>query len=209
MTKKLYIIRHGQTDFNKRGIVQGRGIDSSINEVGQQQAKAFYNSYKHILFDKIYVSSLVRTFQTVESFIADGIPFEKLSGLDEINWGEYEGKDLTDELLSGFDTLVSDWKNDNLDARLANGESPNQLVKRQQEAMEHIMRAQSEKNVLICTHGRAMRVLLCYLTDTPVCKMDDFEHTNTGLYVLEHAEDTFEIIDHFNTSHLKEIACHQ
>ncbi|MDP4678865.1 MAG: histidine phosphatase family protein, partial [Cyclobacteriaceae bacterium] len=37
-TKKIYIIRHGQTDYNKNNMVQGRGINSSINEFGQEQA---------------------------------------------------------------------------------------------------------------------------------------------------------------------------
>ena len=56
--KTIYIIRHGETDYNKQGVIQGRGIDSSLNEMGQQQALQFYRAYHHIGFDIIYTSEL-------------------------------------------------------------------------------------------------------------------------------------------------------
>ncbi|MFM8374363.1 MAG: histidine phosphatase family protein, partial [Bacteroidota bacterium] len=37
----VYFIRHGETDFNRQGIIQGRGVDSDLNETGRQQARAF------------------------------------------------------------------------------------------------------------------------------------------------------------------------
>jgi bisphosphoglycerate-dependent phosphoglycerate mutase len=61
-SKKIYIIRHGQTDFNKNGIVQGAGVDSSLNETGRQQAKAFYDKYKGEGFEKVYVSGNVEFY---------------------------------------------------------------------------------------------------------------------------------------------------
>ncbi|HLS39123.1 MAG TPA: histidine phosphatase family protein, partial [Sphingobacterium bovisgrunnientis] len=61
MKKTFYFIRHGQTDLNLKGIVQGRGVNTSLNDSGRKQADAFFNAYKHIPFDKIYTSTLVRT----------------------------------------------------------------------------------------------------------------------------------------------------
>ena len=53
MSKKtIYLIRHGQTDFNKQGIVQGSGVDSSLNDEGHAQARKFFEAYHHINFDK-------------------------------------------------------------------------------------------------------------------------------------------------------------
>ena len=70
------MIRHGETEYNRQGIVQGSGIDADLNETGRNQAEAFYQKYKDIPFDKVYTSALVRTHQTVEKFIEAGIPHE-------------------------------------------------------------------------------------------------------------------------------------
>src|SRR5690606_39610306 len=111
LEKILYIIRHGQTDLNLKGIVQGRGVNSPLNEMGKMQAQAFYNRYRDEHFDKIYTSTLLRTHQTVAHFVQDGIPMEQLKGLDEIGWGIYEGKEQTPEIMEGFSTLISRWRN--------------------------------------------------------------------------------------------------
>ena len=138
MKKTFYFIRHGQTDLNLKGIVQGRGVDSPLNENGIKQAQAFYDTYKNIPFDKIYTSTLIRTHQTVAPFLKDGIPMEQLIGLDEISWGIYEGQTQTEEILTGFDKVVSSWRNNDLDLAIEEGESPNTLVTRQKEAIEYM-----------------------------------------------------------------------
>lgn len=205
--KTFYIIRHGQTDLNLKGIVQGRGINSPLNDHGVQQAKAFFNAYQHIPFDKIYTSTLLRTEQTVQQFINKGIPNEPLIGLDEISWGIYEGQDLNDSILKGFDELVSSWRNGELDLALEQGESPNQVALRQKEAFEYMLQQDQEETILVCMHGRALRILLCHLTGIPISKMDDFPHTNTSLYVVEYEDGVFRIIDAYNTRHLEDLLC--
>lgn len=204
MKKTFYFIRHGQTDLNLKGIVQGRGVDTSLNENGRNQAEAFYTAYKHIPFDKIYTSSLVRTHQTVDRFVQElHIPKEDLLGLDEISWGVYEGQVQDETIMKGFAKVVSSWRNNDLDLSIENGESPNELVKRQKEAILYMLSKEDEHTILVCMHGRALRILLCHLTDVPVCMMDDFPHTNTSLYVLTYEDGKFEIIDYYNTIHLE------
>ncbi|MEI5986242.1 MULTISPECIES: histidine phosphatase family protein [Sphingobacterium] len=202
MKKTFYFIRHGQTDLNLKGIVQGRGVNSPLNDNGIKQAQAFYEAYKHVPFDKIYVSTLLRTHQTVEPFLAHGIPSEELVGLDEISWGIYEGQEQTPEIMTGFEKVVNSWRNNDLDLAIDQGESPNTLVERQREAVEYMLAQEDEENVLVCMHGRALRIMLCHLTEVPVCQMDDFPHTNTALYILEYHNNQFNIIDYYNTSHL-------
>lgn len=203
MKKTFYFIRHGQTDLNLKGIVQGRGVDSPLNENGIKQAQAFYDTYKNIPFDKIYTSTLIRTHQTVAPFLKDGIPMEQLIGLDEISWGIYEGQTQTEEILTGFDKVVSSWRNNDLDLAIEEGESPNTLVTRQKEAVEYMLQQPEEETILVCMHGRALRVMLCHLTNVPVCNMDDFPHTNAALYKLEYSDNEFAIVDHYNVKHLE------
>jgi len=59
--KTIYLIRHGETDFNRRGVVQGSGVDSDLNDMGRAQAQAFFQAYQHVPFEKLYVSGLKRT----------------------------------------------------------------------------------------------------------------------------------------------------
>lgn len=205
MKKTFYFIRHGQTDLNLKGIVQGRGVNSPLNETGLRQAQAFYQAFKDVPFDKIYTSTLLRTKQTVQPFLDLGIPSEELDGLDEISWGIYEGKEQNETIMSGFEEIVSAWRNNELDIRIAEGESPNQLVSRQKEAVRHMLAKEQEETVLVCMHGRALRIMLCHLTDMPVCLMDDFPHTNTSLYILTYENDMFSITDHYNVKHLENL----
>ncbi|MFC7523407.1 histidine phosphatase family protein [Parapedobacter sp. GCM10030251] len=202
MEKILYIIRHGQTDLNLKGIVQGRGVDSPLNEMGKMQAEAFYARYKNEQFDKIYTSTLLRTHQTVAPFLENGLPMEQLEGLDEIGWGIYEGREQTPEIMEGFSDLITRWRNGELDTCVEGGETPNQLARRQREALQYILSKKNEKKILVCMHGRAMRVFLSVLTDRDIALMDDFPHTNTALYKVYY-DGAFSIEDAYNIEHLE------
>ena len=109
---RLYIIRHAETEYNRKGIIQGSEVDSDINDKGDIQAKSFYEYYKDINFDKIYVSALKRTFQTIRRFLDKGILYEKLKEFNEISWGINQGK--SDD-LEDYSKLINTWLSGNLD----------------------------------------------------------------------------------------------
>jgi probable phosphoglycerate mutase len=207
LEKIVYIIRHGQTDLNRHGIVQGRGIDSPLNDTGHLQAHAFYQAYKDEGFDRIYTSTLQRTVQTIQPFINDGIPHVSLSGLDEISWGIYEGKNQDPALIEGFNNLIERWRSGELDAAVEGGESPAQLIERQKVAMDAILSAPEDGKILICMHGRAMRILLSWLVLGDASQMDTFQHTNTSLYKIKFDVDApCQILDAYNIAHLEALS---
>ena len=176
------MIRHGQTDFNKQGIVQGRGIDSSLNQVGRGQAAHFYRFYENLPFDKIYTSSLTRTIQTVSGFIERGIEHTKLEGLDEIHWGSKEGKHFDAQDHQEYRKVTEQWTQGDTHISIAGGESPDDVISRQKQSLTHIMSNHKERLVLICMHGRALRIFMCLLLNYPLKHMNIFPHHNTGLY---------------------------
>jgi probable phosphoglycerate mutase len=202
-TKKIYIIRHGQTDFNLRGIVQGSGVNSSLNEKGRLQAQAFFDAYQNVAFDKIYTSSLKRTVESVQSFIDLGIPFVPLEGLNEISWGRKEGQPITLEEDAYYNWMLSQWQLGNTHERIEGGESPEDVTRRQDGAINYIMSKTDETNVLICMHGRAIRILLCRLLNYPLRSMDMFEHQNLCLYQLDFTGSMFGVKKYNDTLHLK------
>jgi probable phosphoglycerate mutase len=198
---ELYIIRHGETDFNRRGIVQGRGVNSDLNEQGIIQASQFYKAYHHVPFDHIITSTLKRTHQTVQGFIEKGIPWMQLAGLDELDWGEHEGRASTQETRRAFFELTRAWMNGELHQKFRGGESPLEVNARQKEALRSILEL-SQSKVLICMHGRALRLLLCELTQKPLSMMDTFPHSNVSLYRLKYVgDDQFDLLDFNNTDH--------
>jgi probable phosphoglycerate mutase len=203
--KTLYIVRHGQTELNRLGIVQGRGRDTDLNDEGKKQAYLFYNDYKNVPFDKIYISALRRTQQSIQPFIDLGIPYEKLPGLDELAWGIYEGQPSTPATKGAFLQIMRDWMDGKLDSKFEGGESPNEVKARQLEALDVIMSHPEEKNVLVCMHGRAMRLFLCILTGKPLTEMDNFPHQNLVLYKVTFDGEKFEIADFNNALHLKSL----
>ncbi|PWJ57412.1 putative phosphoglycerate mutase [Dyadobacter jejuensis] len=185
--KSIYLIRHGETDLNRKGIVQGSGVDSPLNEWGKAQAQAFFNAYQHIPFDKIYTSNLIRTHQTVNSFLKLGIPHESYSGLNEISWGNREGKEPNTGDSQYYLDLVSAWQSGDIEASAEGGESPLDVRNRQLPVIETILSRPHERNILIAMHGRAMRVLLTILMKQPLIDMDQYHHSNLCLYKLEYS----------------------
>ncbi len=182
--------------------MQGSGVDSSLNENGRAQAQAFYQAYGHVAFDKIYTSALKRTVQSIQPFIDLGIPVEQLSGLNEISWGKKEGQPITPEEDAYYHWMLNQWQLGNTHERIEGGESPEDVTKRQEGALNHIMKNTHEQTVLVCMHGRAIRILLCRLLHYPLKSMDMFEHRNLCLYLVEHTGNLFTIKKHNDTTHL-------
>ena len=198
---EIYIIRHGETIYNKRGIVQGRALDPSLNETGRQQAQAFFHYYKDLQFDKIYTSTLKRTHETVAPFEAMGLQIEQRSELDEIDWGELEGKKVDYALWREFRRIAEAWKNGNYSVGAKAGESAEELQKRQRNFLEKL-RQSGEKKILICTHGRAMRSLLCTALEIDLNEMYSFPHSNLSLYKLSLENGVFKLEESNNREHL-------
>jgi broad specificity phosphatase PhoE len=201
-TKKIYIVRHGQTDFNMRGIVQGSGVDSSLNETGLSQAKAFFEHFKHVPFARVYTSALRRTKETVQGFVDLGIPHESHAGLNEISWGNKEGQKITPEEDAYYHWMLRQWQEGNTSMKIEGGESPDDVAKRQLPVIERILSRVEEEYVLICMHGRAIRILLCQLLNYPLRSMDMFEHENLCLYLVNQTGTMFAIEKYNYTGHL-------
>jgi probable phosphoglycerate mutase len=204
-TKTIYLIRHGQTDFNKMGIVQGCGVDTDLNATGRLQAQRFYEAYTHLSFEPIFVSRLRRTHQTVAPFAENkNTPVKIVPELDEINWGIMEGIAPTPESTAQFHEIVASWRNGNLHTAVEGGETPAALYERQILGLKTIEANISDKPALVCMHGRAMRSFLCLLTNHPLHLMDDFEHHNVCLYILtkQPLESHYQFFRHNCTAHL-------
>ncbi|MEO0473543.1 MAG: histidine phosphatase family protein [Bacteroidota bacterium] len=204
---QLYFVRHGQTDYNLKGIVQGGGIDSDLNATGRSQAQAFFQAHREQKFDHVYVSELKRTHQTLAPWRAAGHQLHITPALNEFGWGIHEGKAPTKDQHDGFLQMIEQWKAGQLDAKVEAGESPNEAWARARDffANLHVHHAPGAK-ILLCSHGRQLRVLLSNLMGIGMQNMEPYSHKNTGLSIVNLSpEGKGELISFNDTSHLEHL----
>jgi len=199
MKKTFYILRHGQTDYNKLRIVQGSGVDSNLNDRGREQAHLFYKKYKDIPFQAVLTSTLKRTHQTMQPFIDDGLPWEQFEEIMEMNWGIHEGKEGTPDMRKDYERVIFSGQ---FDERIKEGESINEVAARLQKFTNHIINRE-EDLLLICVHGRVMRIWMAMLEVDDLTKMETYEHSNTGLYLVEYENEKFTLIKKNSKEHFE------
>ncbi|MCS7086156.1 MAG: histidine phosphatase family protein [Bacteroidia bacterium] len=189
--QRLFLVRHGQTDPNKHQIIQGGGVNSDLNDEGRRQARLFFQRYGNHPFVGYYVSGLRRTAQTMEPFMRKGAVFVRDPRLDEMNWGVLEGVLPGPREIEIFHDANRRWENGELDYAIAGAESPRAVQRRALAAVEDILRRHPAGDVLICTHGRVLRILLATLTGAGLENMNRFLHQNAALNVLTRRENGF------------------
>jgi len=182
-------------------MVQGRGVDASLNETGISQASQVYEALKSIRFDAVFTSSLVRTHQTVKHFLDAGLEHIELDGLDEISWGNQEGVKASQEAKNLYGNTVKAWRKGQLHLSVGGGETPVEVMNRQQKAWNQILEHPGDQ-FLVCMHGRAIRVLLSWLLGYPLNYMDGFPHQNCAYYKLIFRGSDYFIAEFNETAHL-------
>ena len=176
----IYIVRHGQTEKNKAKVLQGRS-DVPLNDAGRQQAAEVRERFERegISFDKIYTSPLVRAVETAQivagaaphQIVAGAAPhqivtgaapqqFEVDSRLIEMDYGPYEGMDLTHpapEIITFFSDFVHNPAPEGM-------EPLPEVVARLGTFLEEIRDEARGRTILLSTHAIAMKGALEYLT---------------------------------------------
>jgi len=210
MSKTLYIIRHGETDYNKNHIVQGKGVNPSLNDKGKQQGLAFFELYREVPFEVVLTSTLRRTHETIQPFVELGLPWESLPEIDELSWGVHEGKHSTPEMKQDFHHTIGEWQRGNFEARAIAGESAAELAERMDRFLKHL-HERPEKHLLVCTHGRSLRGLICKLKGESLTEMERYMSYNTALWKAQlHGENwVFELENDISHLALPELAPHK
>lgn len=179
---RLYLVRHGETEYNRRGIVQGGGIDSELNGTGYSQAEALASRLAERPVDVVYASTLQRAKQTAAVVSAPHEPISKmyLRDLEEMSWGVFEGEPPSEKRNAAMGTVKAAWRDGNYERPIEGGESIRDVQARALRAMDHIVTREAGKTVLVVTHGRYLRVLLAsILSDYSLDDMPRLDHTNT------------------------------
>ena len=174
---KIYVTRHGQTDWNVQGKTQGR-TDIELNEVGIEQAKQTKEALKNIDIDLIICSPLKRARKTAE-IINEGrnIPIIFEEQIIERNFGEFEGEKIK------FDEF---WDY-NLKPNYQRAETIKEIISRISNFLDKIKEEYKNKTVLLVKHGGVSIAINCYFKGIPEdgklinyclhnCEVQEFEN---------------------------------
>lgn len=151
----LYVMRHGQTDWNIEERIQGR-MDIELNKTGEKQAREASEKVKRYPIDMIFCSPLKRTRKTLE-IINPGIPVFYKEAIIERGWGELEGKKPQE-----LDFPVNDFYDYHKNLELSNGESVTTLCNRVWSFLDKLKQEHFDKNILLITHGGVIRAIHAY-----------------------------------------------
>ncbi len=159
----LYLVRHGETDWNVQEIVQGH-TDIALNIVGQEQAKLLANELKNIPFSAVYTSDLQRAYKTAEIIILEKkLSIEATNVLRERQFGHFEGKPRkTLQILDKLVEKLSDQERFSSKS-FPDVESDEEMIARVITFLREVAIAHPSKNILVVTHGGILRILLIHL----------------------------------------------
>ena len=184
---KFYLVRHGQTEWNVEGRIQG-STDIELNPKGIKQAKQLSEIIRSLNypFSKIYSSPQKRAVQTAEILSREsGIDFKIQDGLEEINLGEWEGLSwsIVHEI---YPSEFEHWFKNRQYTKPPNGESYQEMVNRVLSALQKI-KMETKDDTVIVTHSAVIMCLQCYLTNTPFEEMTKFKTENGSITVIDAA----------------------
>lgn len=194
---KLYIVRHGQTDWNAEGRIQG-STDRPLDETGRSQAHAVGKELSKLRPAAIYSSPLLRARQTAEAIAAfhgHEILLEK--GLREASYGSVDGITV-EEFRARFKGAIEEklklpieqqWK-----YKLAHdAESCEEIIERALPALYQIAGRHENASVIIVSHGFVLRALVSYLAEV---SDETVRIPNCSVVVLEGDGSSLELTDY-------------
>jgi broad specificity phosphatase PhoE len=166
---ELWLIRHGQTDWNLEGRYQGQS-DVPLNATGLAQAEAYAASLDGRPFAALFSSDLARAYQTACIIAAKiGLPVQTDVRLREINQGQWQGRTLTEiKAIYNEGAQAKHSQINPAETRAPGGESVLEVSQRLAAAADDIARAYPGGRVLVVSHGLALATLYCQANAIPL-----------------------------------------
>ena len=186
--KSLVVFRHGETDLNRKGIIQGR-TNAPLNDTGVQQARDLAQRLRAYPIQAILTSPMSRakkTAEIVQEHIRVPLYYEDL--LVEANCGIHEGRVKDVDFFREWESPL------NPDLKPENGETNREIFQRAIEGMRNFMRTNPEHDyIAVSTHGGVIRRLINFLGEKPC----DAHIPNTFFMHLSYDGETdrFELVE--------------
>jgi probable phosphoglycerate mutase len=199
---KIYITRHGNTEWNKIGKMQG-WKNSPLSDEGIKNAKNLGERLKEIDFDIAYCSTLDRTFETLNYIKGDrNFPIERKEEIKEMGFGIWEGM-FHEHIEEIYPTQRNYfWHQPHL-YKPVNGETFESIFERTKTFLEEITNSNYE-NILVVTHAVTLKTIMSIIKNTPLENLWSPPYIkDTSLTLVEYTDNQFNVIMEADVSHIK------
>jgi broad specificity phosphatase PhoE len=184
-TMRIYLVRHGETEWNRTRRFQGRS-NLPLNQEGKKQVRALALALKNEPLTAIYTSPLIRAFETARliKVFHPSTPIIEEKGLIEMNLGEFDGMKVQD-WAEQYPDIRKSWNKNPASVKMPGGESLKEVQARAKETLERITRIYStDTTILISSHNFVNLTILCDLLKIPLNRFRELRQENAAFNVI-------------------------
>ncbi len=204
MSTTIYLIRHGETDWNRDSIFRGR-VDVPLNNNGLKQAEAAGKGLDDVEFDAVYSSPLSRALQTAEAVAATcGLEVNMNEDFSDIDYGKWQGMTLS-EVKANYPKEYKRWQSEPHKAAIPDGERLSEIHDRAWGALREVVRSHPDQTIAVAAHRVINKVLVLGALGLPLKDFWRIRQDNCSVNVFEFTDK--EVIIHCinDTCHLKDV----
>lgn len=188
-TLKLYIVRHGETEWNVIKRFQGQ-LNTPLTEKGMEKLRKTGKKLENILFDEVYTSELGRTVASAEIILNENRGYKnkkrelkKLVELNEVYFGVWQGLTYEEVFLkypeegNNYFYNVKNYKAENVEA-----EKLEDALERFLKGINKILDSHESGNILVVTHGTVFEMFMNYVANDSIFDIDERTLMGNGDY---------------------------
>ncbi len=204
MQTTVFLIRHGESDYNREGRIQGDSDFAKLTEHGVVQSELLKKRLDKEKFDAMYSSPLRRSMESSHIVKPKGMDILTDEGLKERNFGELEGR-VWEQMEKERPDVYNEYGVSKELPGVKGAESSEELQKRVWTCFKEIVKENQGKKVLVVTHGGFIAVVMAIITNTPLRLRAKFNSDNGSVTVINYSDENkaFEVERFNDTSHLK------
>lgn len=180
---KTYLVRHGESVANTKGIYQGQTFNAPLSDMGKLQAKALAKYFESLEIKKIIASPLLRAKQTAQE-VADLKKINVVNSMEviETNHGEWEG--VNKKIIEKkWPDIYKTWMETPADAKFPKGETFLETQERIIKWWESVTK--NEEDTLVITHDNIIRILVANVLGLPLNNIWKFELNPAAVTIIE------------------------
>jgi broad specificity phosphatase PhoE len=202
MMTSIYLVRHGQTAWNREEIFRGR-TDVPLDEAGVRQAELAAKYFEGMEIHRIYSSPLSRAWETAQKISQlHNLKVEHLEGIIDLSFGNWEGHSHEDIRINDKETYRL-WREEPHRVRLPGGESLDDVRVRAMASLEEVIRNHSGKTLVLVSHRVVNKVLICGILGLDNSHFWQITQDTTAINLIQYKKGKYILSFMNETCHLR------